>query len=302
MATQQQAAVHAAASIPTTTVRPAIPQRRIRLSWAVGLAALTALGWQISTGKYYAAGSDFGYYLGLVGGVLMLVLLLYPLRKHARFMDKIGATRHWFRLHMIIGVLAPTLILFHSTFQFGSLNATVATLCMLLVASSGLVGRFIYRKIHHGLYGRAATLQEIQAKLGISDGDVKSRFHFAPDMLGLLLRFESNVLARDSAWYQRLWRFVTVGIHARLMAYRAGRELELAARVYGLRRGWDEMKLRRRLRQGRAAIRSHLSAVIDVARFRSYERLFSLWHILHVPFIFLLVISGVVHVVAVHMY
>jgi len=30
--------------------------------------------------------------------------------------------------------------------------------------------------------------------------------------------------------------------------------------------------------------------------------LFSLWHILHVPFVFMLVISGVVHVIAVHMY
>ena len=33
-----------------------------------------------------------------------------------------------------------------------------------------------------------------------------------------------------------------------------------------------------------------------------YERMFSLWHILHVPFVFMLVISGVVHVIAVHMY
>jgi hypothetical protein len=30
--------------------------------------------------------------------------------------------------------------------------------------------------------------------------------------------------------------------------------------------------------------------------------MFSLWHVLHVPFVFMLVISGVVHVIAVHMY
>jgi hypothetical protein len=30
--------------------------------------------------------------------------------------------------------------------------------------------------------------------------------------------------------------------------------------------------------------------------------LFSLWHVLHVPFVFMLVISGIVHVISVHMY
>jgi hypothetical protein len=30
--------------------------------------------------------------------------------------------------------------------------------------------------------------------------------------------------------------------------------------------------------------------------------MFSYWHLIHVPFLYLLVFSGVVHVVAVHMY
>jgi hypothetical protein len=302
MGTQEQAVLRTAKTLPRPPVTRIEQPRRLWLPLTAGLAVLAVLGWQVAGGRYYTAGSDFGYNLGLVGGMLMLILLLYPLRKHVRFMDRLGATRHWFRVHMVIGVLAPTLIMFHSTFHLGSVNATVAFLCMLLVAGSGLVGRFIYRKIHHGLYGRAATLQEIQTKLGMSDGEVRSRFHFAPEMTQHLLQFEAEVLAQDRAWYTRLWRFLTVGLQARLAAYRAGRELELAARIYGLRRGWDELKLRRRLRQGRSTIHAHLRAVVDVARFRAYERLFSAWHILHVPFVLLLVVSGIVHVVAVHMY
>ncbi len=268
----------------------------------LALAVLALAAWLVAGGRYYTPGSELGYNLGLAGGILLTMLLLYPLRKHVRFMDRLGGMRHWFRVHMVIGVLAPTLILFHSTFHLGSLNATVALSCMLLVAGSGIVGRFIYRKIHHGLYGRAATLQEIQSRLGISDGEVKSRFHFAPEMTQHLLAFESQVLGEDRNGWQRLWRFVTVGVRARLAARRAERELELATRVYGLRRGWDDAKRRRRLGQGRATIRAHLAAVVDVARFRAYERLFSAWHILHVPFVILMVVSGIVHVIAVHMY
>ena len=37
-------------------------------------------------------------------------------------------------------------------------------------------------------------------------------------------------------------------------------------------------------------------------QFSTYERLFSLWHVVHIPFLCMLVITAVVHVVAVHIY
>ena len=40
----------------------------------------------------------------------------------------------------------------------------------------------------------------------------------------------------------------------------------------------------------------------QVMEFESYERLFSLWHVLHLPLFFMLLIAGIVHVVAVHVY
>ena len=40
----------------------------------------------------------------------------------------------------------------------------------------------------------------------------------------------------------------------------------------------------------------------DLAEFQAYERLFSLWHALHLPLIFMLLVAAVVHIVAVHVY
>ena len=40
----------------------------------------------------------------------------------------------------------------------------------------------------------------------------------------------------------------------------------------------------------------------QVAEFESYERLFSFWHLLHIPLFFLLLAAGIVHVIAVHVY
>jgi hypothetical protein len=49
-------------------------------------------------------------------------------------------------------------------------------------------------------------------------------------------------------------------------------------------------------------LRQHLRQTRRVAQFGSYERLFSLWHIIHVPFFCMMVVSVLVHVLAVHMY
>ena len=53
----------------------------------------------------------------IIGGSMMLLLLLYPLRKQARFMRNAGPVKLWFRMHMTFGVLGPVCILYHCDFQ-----------------------------------------------------------------------------------------------------------------------------------------------------------------------------------------
>jgi hypothetical protein len=47
---------------------------------------------------------------------------------------------------------------------------------------------------------------------------------------------------------------------------------------------------------------SYLNAVRDASQFSTYERLFSWWHIFHVPLVYLMVFSALYHVYAVHFY
>jgi len=290
----------AGTSAQAGAARPSAKRGNILL---LPLVALTgALIWLSARGGYYTPGDDFGYYLGLVGAIMMLILLLYPLRKHVGFLQKLGAISHWFRLHMLFGIAGPLLILFHSTFTIGSLNAGVAMGCMLLVAGSGIIGRFMYRRIHHGLYGRRATLQEMQAQLGTQEGEVRSKFHFAPRVEARLKAFGDLAHTRPDGFLRSTWQFLTISLRARRVQAQCRRELRKVLGGYAAQRGWDRAKLQRRLAAASEKIRSYLEAARHTAQFSSYERLFSLWHILHVPFVFMLVISGVVHVIAVHMY
>jgi hypothetical protein len=59
----------------------------------------------------------------------------------------------------------------------------------------------------------------------------------------------------------------------------------------------------RRLRQSaNNYVDRRLAATRRVAEFEGYERLFSLWHALHIPLIFMMIIAAVIHVIAVHVY
>ncbi len=52
----------------------------------------------------------------------------------------------------------------------------------------------------------------------------------------------------------------------------------------------------------RDKINAFLDAVRDAAQFHTYERLFSLWHIFHIPLVYMMVFSAFYHVYAVHAY
>jgi hypothetical protein len=102
------------------------------------------LGWYKSEDGDITPETGTGYWLGIAGASALLLLLVYPLRKRIRSLRSLGSVSAWFRLHMILGIIGPTLILFHSNFKLGSLNSNVALFSMLTVAASGLIGRYLY--------------------------------------------------------------------------------------------------------------------------------------------------------------
>lgn len=272
------------------------------LTYLLGVACLVGVAWFLGRWADFEPGSATGYRLGLAGGIMMLILFLYPLRKHFRFMHGWGPAKYWFAVHMAMGILGPLFILAHSRFQVGSINAGVALVCMSLVAGSGIIGRFIYVKIHHGLYGHRASLEEMRVLAGLHSAEVQSRLHFAPRVEAALTTFESRALRRQGNALANIWAFVTLPLHARWVYWQSARELKRLYANHAEARNWEPVKRQRRLKAARQLVMTYLRGVQNVAHFSTYERLFSLWHVLHVPLVYMLVLSAIAHVVAVHMY
>ncbi|MGB4065410.1 MAG: hypothetical protein WBK19_16425 [Azonexus sp.] len=273
---------------------------RVSIALLVGL--LVFLAWLVRTGELYDSNSDFAYNIGLIGGLLMLSLLLYPLRKRIHALERLGKMESWFKFHMVAGITGPLLVLFHSTFRTGSLNGAMALYAMLLVACSGVVGRFIYRHIHRGLYGNQLTLAGASAELKECAENVRSVFALRPDIEPRLKAFQDAAFDPTGSWLSRAWRFMNLHWRSRRLAKQIRRDAKNALRKQFRKQGGRRREVIVNYRLAREQVDRYLDSVVKASQLSVWERMFSYWHIVHIPFLYLLVFSGVVHVVAVHMY
>ena len=261
-------------------------------------------GFFISYDHLYKPGDKVGYNIGLAGGLMMLTLLIYPVRKRIGFMKNWGILPKWFKWHMVFGVLGPALIVFHSTFMIGSVNAGVAMVCMLLVSGSGIFGRSFYTKIHNGLYGRNTSFQQLQGELDGSK-DVKSVFSFAPELQQKLVDFRNYAMNLSKGGRISVWNFLTLGFRVQWVTRTLIIELEDAMYANANERQWNDAQMKRLdelFYHNADFIRSYLITLRDLAQFSTYEKLFSLWHVFHVPLVYMLAFSSIWHVIAVHRY
>jgi hypothetical protein len=272
---------------------------------ALSIAALF-LGWTNREEGHLTAASGLGYWLGIVGGSMMLFMMIYPLRKRVKALRWLGSVPSWFRMHMVLGIVGPMLILFHANFRLGSLNSNVSLAAMLFVVASGVIGRYLYAKVHKGLYGRTANVREIlsdthalKAALGADLGDdatVTGPLHDE------LRDFEARALRPRQSFASSVWAFLYIGFLMRRSHARVMRQASELIEQDGKRLALSWWQKRQRKSAARLHLRLYFAAVRKAVRFAVFERLLALWHVLHLPLFILLVITAVIHIIAVHHY
>ena len=243
-----------------------------------------------------------GYWLGIVGGSLMLMLLLYPAGKKSTILQRMGLVKHWFRIHMIFGLIGPLLILYHCNFSVSAMNSKVALYSMLAVSFSGLIGRYFYTRIHRGLYGKRAGIEELRDEITDALSNSRGLAAIMPGFIGELHTVSADLMGDEftraiSMRRSLLWIVKYYVVRVRL--YLAIRQ-ELRGRAISSDAVRTNTKNLRKTANAYAAQQVRLMR--QVAQLSFYERLFSLWHVFHMPLFILLVISALVHVLAVHMY
>jgi hypothetical protein len=268
----------------------------------VGAGVVLIIGSQLPVAHYMSPKSGLGYAIGIVGGVLILSQLLYAVRKRVRSLSFLGSVPKWFQTHMILGVVGPVCILLHCGFSLGATNSNIALFSMLTVSGSGIFGRYFYSKIHHGLYGRKATLAELQDRAQ----DLRERatkILMMPELVNLLEDEERRLLA-VADWGPARMLFAPAAI---AYSYSSGRSrlrryVRAAIRVTAARHKAVAKQSDRFERVAFDYVSRRMKITREVVEFRIYEKLFSVWHVLHMPLFLMLIAAGIVHVISVHVY
>jgi hypothetical protein len=280
--------------------------RRTRLSLGqlgyLLAASAVGAGWLLRERLPYHPEAGFGYWLGIVGGSLMLLLLLYPLRKKFPRLALLGPTREWFRIHMILGVLGPVLVLYHCRFALGSLNSRVALICTLIVAVSGLVGRYLYARVHAGLYGSKLSLEELRQRVQASQAQQSQTSALGPQLQERLRAYDDSVLGAAPSFAASLLRPLQVSLRTQLAAFQLKRFVRRSIRLEDSRHPEKTRQHAMLERATLAYLTEHLRRVRRLSDFQSFEYLLRLWHLFHLPFFYMLILTALLHVLAVHMY
>lgn len=264
-------------------------ERIVSMLVLAGVVVAIVYGWLHRDEDWINPEQGIGYWLGILGGSMMLLLLGYPLRKRAKPASKsVGTVGFWFRFHMLLGLLGPLAILYHSRFSWGALNSAMALGAMIVVASSGLIGRFFYSRVHRGYSGRKLELRALKQEMDEMLAKMEAAGISHEAVLAGIQPFEDRAVKAGGAFWSSAGAVLTLGVETRFAKRRM---------LADLPRGAD-----RRLLTLRALLDDYFEAVRRAAEFAFYDRLLRLWHLLHLPLFILLVAAAVLHIVAVHMY
>ena len=265
----------------------------------IGVAALALSAWWVSRQGWFTPWSRTGYWLGVAGGVAMLLLFTYPLRKRWRVTYNWGASKYWFVAHMVLGIMGPWLILLHSTFHIGSTNAAVALYSMLIVAASGVIGRFLYVRLNADVRGERASLASLRKAMAQQHQASDTQLEGMPAIVAALHAFEQHTLDANSG---HLWRLCVLPWQRHRLVQHNQRAAKDAIKALTLAQGWSTATGLAKYQAAKTQIARYADSVQRAAQYQTFERLFSLWHVAHVPFVWIMVCCAIFHIVAVHAY
>lgn len=293
------------APLPTIPPRAANRSKYNFGSLTVGVVAATAIvaGFALRSREIFVPGEGIGYKLGLIGGLMMLLLLFYPAFKRTRFFGTGTKAAFWFNWHMLLGVVGPVLIFYHSNFSLGAMNSNVALFAMIMVAGSGVIGRYIYTHIHSNMSGARLDVggllaQSAKLMLGM-EADVGGS---AISVVKAMADFSVKATPRNLSLIGSFKTVITMPIAKSLAQMNIMREVRKAVNTNTKTTNWSPAEAKVHIATAKNHVSEFVAAVSRAAQFTFWERMFSLWHLMHVPLFFLLLVSGVIHVIAVHLY
>lgn len=236
-------------------------------------------------GVSFERGSDLCLTLGNAGFTLILVAMLYPVRKaFPKLFRYFGKKPAWLDIHNFSGLLGTMLILFHTGFVFAPTLGTIAFAVLVFVMVSGLFGQILYMTIPRGVAGTELQIRDIEEQDKIL-GQKLDAILDSPEHRKLV---DGIVAASvdDGDGGQSMWKLLKSLVVTQLRMWRLRLSLPSELRQYQRQIGFlfklirDKVKLKR-----------------DVVFLEFSSRLFIKWQYMHKPFAYVMALLATAHVV-----
>ncbi len=236
---------------------------------------------------------DVGHPFGWIGaGLMLLGVTLYSGRKRIRLMRGRGPMRTWLNLHIYLCLVGPFLVALHTAGKLRGLGV-YSFWSMVVVAGSGVLGRWLYQQFPRTVRGELMTLEEIRAEQEEARGRLLDEFKLAPAFVA-----EIDALAARA----------TRRVRGGGTAAGGGSALALPLLLMDdVARPFQMALIRRRLRRQRHLARAQAEAALGLIRrqvstarrlafFDLFRRVFGWWHVIHLAFFAAMLVLLVLHV------
>ncbi len=235
------------------------------------LSSLHSLGYMRRFPAAYEPGKGIWLLSGWAGAAMMVVMMVYSLRKRLRVFREAGSMRGWLAGHMFLGIMGPLLITFHTTFKFRGLIAT-SFWCMVVTTVFGVLGRYIYGQIPRGITGAELDINMIDKEIESLDRRLGG-YLGNTSIDGLLKKINGSV---DGAGSRGLLGALFFMVRTDLRNLFAGYGIEAALAAYPGLSHEAKGEIARLLRKKAAIVRKRNLLAAS-------HRLLHNWHVLHIP-------------------
>ncbi len=242
------------------------------------------LGYMKDYPVIYEPGKGIWHPIGWTGSIMMVVMMLYSVRKRFGFMRSFGSLRHWLSAHMFLGIMGPVLVTFHTTFKFNGIIAT-SYWSMIITMVFGILGRYIYIQIPRSLAGAELRVQDIERMVQTIDSRISeySRGMNVAELCRTIDVREKGPV--ESGWFKSLLFMLRDDI---VISYRLRKLDGVLRKTHHL--PW---KVRRKidfLIQKKAAFNRRMNYLSTTHKILHY------WHIFHVPLAIVMFLIMILHV------
>ncbi len=231
--------------------------------------------------EIYKPSGLIGHGIGIVGSALMVIMMLYSIRKRFRFAQNWGNIRYWLNYHIWMGVAGPLLVIFHTSFKLGGIVA-VSFWSMIGVALSGVVGKYIYIQIPRTREGQQISASELEEM----DNAMMSKIIEFGVGEKILQSLQTAKEGEVKGGWGSLLRWLEEDLTMPFQIAKIRRALIAEGKI-----AHSEVHEALKLLKQKLVLRRRIRFL------HSAEGLLHYWHIIHKPFAVVMMVIMVVHVV-----